>query len=104
MVDEPIPEPHLRRLAEHVTSDGQLVDVFGKRRQHQPGFLLPFQLQLCNSRVDLSQRFAGFTIPVIIQIGVAIFQKLLSLVKVLLSFIYAKAYSMALFIYIMEKL
>lgn len=46
MVDEPIPEPHLRRLAEHVTSDGQLVDVFGKRRQHQPGFLLPFQFAL----------------------------------------------------------
>ena len=46
LVDEPIPEPHLRRLAEHVTSDGQVLDVFGKRRQHQPGFLLTFQFGL----------------------------------------------------------
>ena len=59
--------------------------------------------ELCNSRVDLSQRFAGFTIPVIIQICVALFQKLLSLVQVLISFIYAKAYSVALFIYIIAK-
>ena len=103
VVDEPIPEPHLRRSAELMVGLRQVVDVFGERRQHQPRFLLPFQLQLCNSRVDLSQRFAGFTIPVIIQIGVAFFQKLLSLVQVLISFIYTQAYSVALFIYFMAK-
>ena len=46
IVDEPVVEAPLGRLAELVLSLRQVVDVLGEGRQHQPGLLLPSQLVL----------------------------------------------------------